>query len=80
MLRRTLHTALVAGRHARTLASETTSSPADKWRLVSVDRSRLVGVGGGDGGGTDDAVLPPGYEDTPLLKHLEALIKASVFV
>lgn len=82
MLRRTLPT-LLSTRHARWLASDagsssSTSSPADKWKLVSVDRSGLVGGGDGDGGGddaSDGGPLPPGFEDTPLLKHIEALIK-----
>lgn len=82
MLRRALPT-LLSARHARWLASDAggsnASPPADKWKMVSVDRSGLVG--GGDGGGGDDASdggpLPPGFEDTPLLKHIEALIKVS---
>lgn len=81
MLRRALPT-LLSARHARWLASDagssSTSPPADKWKLVSVDRSGLVGGGEGGGGGdgaSDGGPLPPGFEDTPLLKHIEALIK-----
>ena len=54
----------------------TDAPPPDAWRPVSIDRSGLAGGGASAGGGGEGgrAALPPGWTETPLLKHLEALI------
>ena len=61
----------------RALASD--APGGDNWSLVSIDRSGLAGegrmdgeVGGGAGG---DVGSPPAGEPTPLMKHIQALIK-----
>lgn len=74
--------AAAGGRRAAGLRAFGSDAPgADKWQLVSIDRSGLAGEGGikeggGDAGGAS-AGPPPVAEPTPLMKHIQALIKVN---